>query len=573
MMNFLYKAFILLGILIGMTVKLVAQETEVINYNDNKDTRLLFDYYHHNLPSTKVGSYITTGSWLDSDGRYGWNDFVHTNTFDHAYSILSKEYSISMGRSPFNQKLLKDFDGVVIITADNPELISDAKVISDQEIIALKKFVENGGSLMVMLNAIEKSRFNESFETRQMKKLLDVFGLSWNDGDTHYSDNVIPTGHPYFYDVPIFHYGAGCTLKILPGAKSPETLLNVYSDSTYTDRSIFGAGIVMVRPGKGKVILVGDAGTWTGNISRPWADNERILRQLFRYMKPDNKVRPAGYQQNKPHHYEVTVSGLQAVPQANSLSQISLPIYRMFSPRPTTNMPYFEASASLVLTAQRDSLHAPFEAKAQVNDFKWFDQDSGKGNQIISMLINRQGKVSDIESQGDHARWLAPDVSAVSALLPTDGVVPGDLWQSVENIRIPAMRATDMPVVKLREIDILYAKDVFHKGKRCRLLESTGEAWLSDWDIRIEDILPEETIKRVGGINYHYLHERGGKILFKREQWVDAETGLVLEAKLQTRIIAWIQDKRKPIGKRNLDKDNESIISLANITTFRLSDK
>src|SRR5690606_24942736 len=166
----------------------------------------------------------------------------------HAYTILSKEYSISMSRSPYSKKLLKDFDGVVIFAADNPLLIHDAEVITDTEIIALTDFVEKGGSLMVMLNAIEKNRFNESFETKQMKKLLGYFGLTWNDNDTHYSDNIIPVGHPYFYDVPVFHYGAGCTIKILPEAKDPEILLNVYSDTTYIDRSVSGAGIVMVRP-------------------------------------------------------------------------------------------------------------------------------------------------------------------------------------------------------------------------------------------------------------------------------------------------------------------------------------
>src|SRR5690606_5799025 len=131
---------------------------------------------------------------------------------------------------------LKGFDGVVIFALDNPALIQDAKVISDDEISALKDFVHKGGSLMLMLNAVEKNRFNESFETVQTRKLLHQFGLDWNNDDTHYSDNTIPVGHPYFYDVQVFHYGAGCTIKILPDAPRPEVLLNVYSDSTYTDR-------------------------------------------------------------------------------------------------------------------------------------------------------------------------------------------------------------------------------------------------------------------------------------------------------------------------------------------------
>ena len=543
----------------------------IIHYNQNTGFRLLFDYYHHNLPSTKVGNHIVTGSWLDSDGRYGWNDFVHTNTFDHAYTVLSKEYSISMSRSPYSEQLLKGFDGVVIFAADNPALISDAKVISDQEITVLTNFVEAGGSLMVMLNAVEKDRFNESFETRQMKKLLGYFGLAWNDDDTHYSDNVIPPGHPYFYDVPVFHYGAGCTLEILPEAKNPEILLNVYSDSTYTDRSVSGAGIVMVRPGKGKVILVGDAGSWTGNISRPWADNAKILTQLFRYMKPDRGVHSADYSTYRSLQYEVSVAGLQAVPGANSLSKINHPEYKLFMPRPTTQMPYFEATAALGISVQKDTLTNSFLSDISVHDFKWFNKSAEDNkDQKISMRINRQGKISDVNTKGAYAQWLAPDIAILSALLPTDGLQPGDGWQSVESVRIPALRATDLPAVKMQELHIRYEKDTSYEDIPCRLLVSSGEAWLSDWGITVEDILPEEEIKRVGGSNYCFLHERGGKILFKREQWVDMNTGVVLEGKLQTRIITWIQDKRKPIGSRNLDKDNETIVSMANMTTFKL---
>src|SRR5699024_8752910 len=136
---------------------------------------------------------------------------------DHLYTILSKEYSISMSRSPFNKELLKGFDGVVIFAADNPKLIPNAHVISDKEISALRNYVYQGGSLMLMLNAIDKKkRFNESFETKQVGKLVNSFGLGWYNTDTHYSDIVMPAGQPYFYDVDVFHYGAGCTLKVLP---------------------------------------------------------------------------------------------------------------------------------------------------------------------------------------------------------------------------------------------------------------------------------------------------------------------------------------------------------------------
>src|SRR5690606_8912404 len=203
-----------------------------------------------------VGNYIMTGSWIDNNGRYGWNDFVHTNTMDHAYLVLDEEFSISMGLAPFTRKTLSQTDGVVIIAADNPAYVTNAKLISDSEISALREFVSQGGSLMVMLNGGGAGRFSESFESVQLRKLVTGFGLSWNDDDTHYSDVTVPANHPYFFDVSVFHYGAGCTINTLPKAQNPEVLLEVYSDDGYPDRSVRGPGIVLVRFGKGKFLLV-----------------------------------------------------------------------------------------------------------------------------------------------------------------------------------------------------------------------------------------------------------------------------------------------------------------------------
>lgn len=40
--------------------------------------------------------------------------------------------------------------------------------------------------------------------------------------------------------------------------------------------------------------------------------------------------------------------------------------------------------------------------------------------------------------------------------------------------------------------------------------------------------------------------------------------------KTETRIIAWIQDKRTPVAIHNADKDNETVVSVASMTTFTL---
>ncbi|MDR0844689.1 MAG: hypothetical protein LBN71_05660 [Tannerella sp.] len=532
--------------------------------------KVLFDYYHHALPSTKVGNYIVTSSWVDDNGRYGWNDFVHTNTFDHAYVILEDDYQVSMSRKAYSKKLLSETDAVVIINVDDPKLIPDAQKLTDEEITLLQKFVEDGGSLMVMLNAGSPSRTNESFEREQLKKLVRRFGLDWNEVDTHYSDNIIPEGHPYFYDVPMFHYGAGCTLNILPEAEKPEVLLDVYSDSTYTDRDVRGHGIVMVRPGKGKFLLVGDRGSWTGNLSRPWVDDVTFFKQMFLYMKPDQQVAPHRFKEGEILNYEVEISGLEAVPVANSLSQIALPHYKVYTPREITNMPYFERSANLELTCKAVTEGQAAKMEAKITDFKWFDEQPADAGQLVSFTVSHQGKVSGLESSGLDAQWLAPDIPSMIALLPVDGLRPGDHWYSIETLRVPILRGSDLPPAKPFNMQIKYVCDTRMEGKNCRLLRSSGEIWLDELGVTIEDLLPLETLRQTGGSPYRFFYPHGGKLLFKEEQWVDASTGIVLKAANQIRIIAWIQDTRKPAPARNADKDNEMIVSIAYLVNLKL---
>ncbi len=543
-------------------------ENGVFHYNDGENSRmtLLFDYYHHGLPSTKVGKYITTGSWVDSDGRYGWDDFVHTNTFDHAYILLKDDFNIKMGTQAYTHERLNGIDGVVIISADNPQLIKDANVISDSEIEVLERFVAEGGSLMIMLNGVGEDRFSESFETEQIRKLITTFGLDFNADHTHYSDIVIPKGHPYFYDVENFHYGAGCTIRILDHAEDAHVLLDVYSDKGYPDRSVYGPGIVLTKYQKGKFILVGDAGSWTGNLSRPWVDNGPLLQQFFRYMKPDQGVRTADFSNYHNLSYKASFAALQAIPVKNTLGSVQQDGFGVFLPREQTKMPFLEGSAILNLDVV-DSLNGT-QLCANVSDFKWFDNivTDDEVSQI-SFLVSRQGKVSDVQPKGKGGEWYAPDISALAALLPTDGVRPGDHWRSYEDLRVPTLKGVSAPLTKRIPMDFTYVDDVSYNGVQCRLLSASGESWLDDFEVSPENLLPQEELDK--GV-YRFFHPRGGKIIFKREQWVDAKTGVVIGAKIQARILTWVEDTRNEVGISNAQKDNSMLLSLAYLTNFQL---
>ncbi|MST93655.1 MAG: hypothetical protein EXS33_00005 [Pedosphaera sp.] len=115
--------------------------------------KLLFDYYHHVKPSTKVGDHLVTGGWADNVGRYGWDDFSHTNSFDPVFVALEKEFAITIHEAPFAAEALAATDAVVIVNPDSPALVPNVPVISDEEIESLTRFVHQGGSLMVMINS------------------------------------------------------------------------------------------------------------------------------------------------------------------------------------------------------------------------------------------------------------------------------------------------------------------------------------------------------------------------------------------------------------------------------------
>lgn len=535
-----------------------------------KPLRIYFDYYHHSLPNTKVGNHLVTGSWIAGAGRYAWDDFVHSNTFDPVFTALGDEHEITIGREPFSPEVLSKQDAVLILNPDNPKVVPEVPAVSDAEIKNLINFVSKGGSLMVMINATTQDRSAEDFESVQLKKLINHFGLAWNYDDTHYSDVPVGNGHPYFYDVPVFHYGAGCTIKILPHAVQPEVLMTVASDAGYPDRHVKGPGIVQVKYGKGKVILVGDIGSWTGNMSRPWAENERILKQLFRYLKPDNGVVPLVFAKGNKIDYKVTIAELQAIPILNSVSGFQKSVYRMFRPREKTGMPYLEGTGDISIISSGIDSNRVAALEAIIGQFKWFDSNVSTKNQQLHFLSSRQGKVTDVKAEGTLANWLAPGINAVVALLPTPGVRPGDRWESVEPLRIPAFQGTDQPVVRQLELPIVYVRDEIVDGVTCRLLRTAKEIWLNDLDIQLPDLLRSSYVNGDSLKFYQFFHKRGGKILFKREQWVDAKTGIVQKARTQSRVLAWVQDTRKPVDNSNADKDNNMIMSLAQTISFTI---
>lgn len=529
--------------------------------------RVLMDYYHKKLPQSKVGRYLLTGGRADNVGRYGFNDFSHTNSFDALFLILEREFALYVNRKPFTTSGLSEIDIVLIINPEHPDLAPDIPVISDAEIEVLREFVKEGGSLMVMINA--GGRGTERFEEVQTRKLLRNFGLDWYDNDTSYTDIALGPQHPYFYDIDVFHYGAGCTIKILPDAQEEERMLEVHEDEGSPKTR--GPGLVMVRHGKGKVMVVGDTGSWGANMARPWAQNEIFLKQMFRHLKRDNDVKPAAYFPGQSLLYDARFVELAAIPVRNTINQVRHPEARVFQPTPRTELPYLESEGKLRLRCVSESASGARKFEAWVDSFARFEETTKLSQtESISFGASRQGNVFDVEAQGKYAAWMAPDIGHLIALLPHDGIRLGDRWEKVEQLRIIPIQSSDSALTRPVETKMTYLRDEVIGKRRCRLIRTQARTWLADAGVRVEDLLPHDWVRKWSGSNFELVKGRGGTLIFRREQWVDAETGVVVKSEARTGITVWIRDLSKPLSVSNEDRDQTMLTTVSHMAMFEL---
>lgn len=536
-----------------------------------------------------IGEHLITAGYTDSVGRYRIGDMSHANSFDSLFATLEREFALHIHEEPLTTKNLSGADIVMMLNPENPEQSPGVPVLSDEEIAALDAFIRAGGSLLVTLNnggvhvtlpsmkkegGPPKPPANiERFETAQLGKLLTRFGVMWNDDDTHYSNIPVGPAHDYFYDIDVFHYGGGCTLRFLPHAQQPTVLLAVKEDAGFP--ATRGPGIAMVRHGKGKVCVMGDTGSWGGgNLSRPWAENSKLALQLFRHLKPDQGVASPKYSPDKNTEYRVTYSQLNVLPVNHPLVGIAQPGFRFFTPRPETKIPYAEGSGRLVVHCVEVAPGGTVSVAAAFPEFRTFDQPiADLGAQKLTLRLSRQGNVAQLDASGAFAQFMSPDIAAIVAFVPHDGIRIGDRWTKTEQARIIPIRGADLPATRPVDLEMIYVRDETVGGRACRLIRSQAEVWLSDIGVGPEELVPLELRRGWQAARFETYTKRAGKLLISREQWLDRETSIVVKAHTQSRIVAWLRPADAPIASTNAERDYAMASLMAHIVTFEMSER
>lgn len=204
---------------------------------------------------------------------------------------LGKECDVRVNDRPLTAETMA---GVKIVLIANP---SDQAVEGNpaphhadaRDVAALTKFVKDGGALIVLGN-----QENHNLEIADMNKLLREFGLAFTNLYTDAKLLPLPEGTPIIGGLRWGYYtGNQISIERSHPAKPRALVLNDLSiKPAKGTRDEAGALLAIAEPGRGRVIVVTDAG-WladfafddkgVGGVALKGQDNWEIFRRLVQW--------------------------------------------------------------------------------------------------------------------------------------------------------------------------------------------------------------------------------------------------------------------------------------------------
>lgn len=517
--------------------------------------RVWMDYYHHRPTERRLGRELLFGGLTDPIGRYGTDDLAHTNSFIPLIQTLEADYALIPRTEPFSTAALADTDIALIFTPDAPGVLPEAKVISDEEIQVLDGFVRGGGSLLIMANGFADI---ETFETVRLLKLLRHFGIEWLELDTGPIDWIIPEDDPVFVlDAPI-HYGGGCLFRFTPRAESPRTLLhapNPTADQPYPEND---GAIVQVRPGRGKVIVVGDTGSFTANLDRPWIRNAPLLKQIFDHARPSTD-RPTPDWTRRDSRYRLSTTSAVIANHAAYREINRAQASETQRPRPYTDLYWQDKDGliDIVIDKKTGDRHVVLRYRDDDSNFQNSEPQSSPSAAQATYRISPQGRARLLAEHDESAHHLPPDTSALFIEFSRPNPRIGDRWNRTIAFAPPGITpqhsAAPLPV----EAQTLLLGEVVIDGRTCLHLKTFAAAWLSDLGLSEADLLPDD----VSVAQTRWTWDRGGgRLRIQLEHWLDAETGQLVKAVADSRIVLFLKPRD---GHRAADAPDLTVVTTA----------
>jgi len=214
--------------------------------------------------------------------------YLPEGTYKEILTRLREEFDVRVHSQPLNEQTLA---GVNVLLIANP---SDKAVgtnpppahVSLPDIATLTRYVERGGGLIVMGN-----QENHNLEIADVNKLLLRFGLQFTNLYTDVKKLVLPRETPVIGGLRWGYYTGNLVLITPehPAKPRPLVLNDLAQKPLNGSRDTPGALLAVAEPGRGRVVVVTDAG-WLNNdalsekgiggVAVTGQDNWEICRRL-----------------------------------------------------------------------------------------------------------------------------------------------------------------------------------------------------------------------------------------------------------------------------------------------------
>jgi hypothetical protein len=221
----------------------------------------------------------------------GEERYLPDGNYKEVLGRLSKDFDVRVSDQPLTTKTLSNVKVVLLANPSDKAVAGNPPPhhVGPDDVAAIKRFVEGGGALIVMGN-----QENHNLEVEDLNKLLRQFGLAFTNLYTDAKLLPLTRATPIIGGLRWGYYTGNQVLIEKGHTAKPRSLVtnDLKIKPAKGDRDTAGSLMAIAEPGRGRVIVVTDAGwlsDWAfndkgvGGVALEGQDNWEVFRRLARW--------------------------------------------------------------------------------------------------------------------------------------------------------------------------------------------------------------------------------------------------------------------------------------------------
>ena len=529
------KGYLIITVALGWVAGLSAAE------------RLLFDdYYQHARDNAQYGQGVARG---DAELRARSNFYapdatgIPNGTFVFA-ELIAEKWATEVSDQPISSELLEGVGGYMLVCPVREESGGRAN-LTEREAESLEVLVADGGSLMMVANSIADPN-KIGFDFVGLNLIGARFGAQFLPTQTDTISVPIAPDHAVFEGVSDIIFGNGATIEI---EDSPAVDAVVLMESHR--EGVEGPVAVLIKHGRGKVLLLGDAGT-LGNAHAFRGDTGHAegLRQMMFALLPDGPLPhygwSAGMSLDVKVREEQVVSGY---PEFMDVFGLPLPEGAQVYSSGMRQIDLEASGAAANAASSKDFVSAVAvragEYSLQVGERSGggFGVDWQIGDQVMAakLLPNGQLRESDVPRDQMGIDWSPVLMNEVVGGPLRSYAQPGESWTAQTLARWPQLQLGAVARQQDVEAKFQFVGEEDYGGVPCYRFKRVVELDGGDWSLG--DLVNADYAAH---IESRGLTVQAGGMLTVSEYWISRTTHLPVHTKVTATATVWWEDPRFP---------------------------